>query len=351
MFCFPLPRFRTGLGLPASGAARITLLLALWLLATLPAVHAAQIRLVNGDQLTGTILRLDQEQLVFDSELAGRLTIPRGHIQSLTSETPLLIRLTNGAEHNGPISAERTPAALLSSHEERRFDLAMIRAINPEPVPAKVWAGDLTFGASLKGGNSDKIGFSAGINASRRDLPHRFVLGLVGKYAETEGQVTTRNAYANLRYDYFLTPRFYPYLSAELLYDTFKNLELRSAIGPGTGYQFWDTPRSALAVETGVAFFHEKHQSGPDQSWASGRLAGHFRYAFSNNLSISEQLLIYPSLARLGQFTLRNEAAVKTPLSYGWALRLASIIEHDSHPDLGVKRTDFDLTMGLQYSY
>jgi len=61
--------------------------------------------------------------------------------------------------------------------------------------------------------------------------------------------------------------------------------------------------------------------------------------------------IIYPSLKRGGQYTLRNEAALTSPLGAGWALRLANIWERDSDPSSGFKKDDSTWILGLQYSF
>ncbi|HOP39861.1 MAG TPA: hypothetical protein PLI53_02340 [Geobacteraceae bacterium] len=38
-------------------------------------------------------------------------------------------------------------------------------------------------------------------------------------------------------------------------------------------------------------------------------------------------------------------------LAFGLALRLSNIIEHDSDPAPGVRSTDCDLVLGLQYGF
>jgi putative salt-induced outer membrane protein YdiY len=76
-----------------------------------------------------------------------------------------------------------------------------------------------------------------------------------------------------------------------------------------------------------------------------------FRYKLFNFIIFSDRLLFYPSLGEGGEFTFRNEAALTAPLSARWAQRLANIVDYDSNPPKGIKQTDVQWILSLQYSF
>lgn len=316
--------------------------------------HAETVHLLNNDRLTGRIVGMEEGFLVLDTDYADKIRISRKKVKSISSDRVLKIHFKSGEVVEGVVTSDAEGIMALQSETfQAPVTLAWdkVSAINPKPPKKPRWKGDVTLGANLKSGNTDKFGFSLGINATRKEAQHRFSLGFLYNYAEEEGELSTRNAYGKIKYDYFVTPKFYAYLSTELLYDTFKDLDLRTVVGPGVGYQVWDDEVKSLAFEGGIAYFNEALRTGPDKSWVTGRLSGNFRYKLANTVTFQEQLTFYPSLQRFGEFTLRNEAAVSSPLAFGWALRLSNIIEHDSDPEPGVRSTDCDLVLGLQYGF
>jgi len=318
------------------------------------AAHAETIHLVNDDRLTGTIVGIKEGSLILDTEYAKQIKIAKKKIRYITSEKSLKIRFTSGEVIDGVVTAE--PSGVMVLHSPTCASPVMLEwekvaAISPTLPKKPKWSGDITLGANLKSGNSDKFGFSVGINAMRKAARHRITLGFLYNYAEDEGTLSSRNAYGKIKYDYFFTAKLYGYLSTELLYDTFKDLNLRTVVGPGGGYQLWDDEIKTLAFEAGIAYFNEDLKNGPDNSWVTGRLAGNFRYKLADTVTFQEQLALYPSLEKLGEFTLRNEAAISSPLAFGWSLRLSNIIEHDSDPEPGIKKTDCDLVLGLLYGF
>jgi len=296
---------------------------------------------------------MEGKTLSLDTDYAGTLEIHRERIEKLTSDEPLEIHFVGGEIVRGTIGRDAAGAMQLRTpllNTATSLFMDRVAAINP-PSKKATWSGNIMLGANLESGNSDKNGFSVGLNALRKAERHRFEVGFLYNYAKEEGALSTKNMYGKTKYDYFVTPKFYTYLSNELLYDAFKDLQLRTVVGPGTGYQLWDDEITSLAFEAGVAYFNEDHKKGNDNSWTTGRLAANLRYNFSQKVIFTEQIILYPSMGTFGEFTLRNEAAISSPLAFGWALRLTSIIEHDSDPEPGIKKTDYDLLLGLQYGF
>ncbi len=331
-------------------------LLAILLLLSLGSVpcHAAVIHLHNDDQLSGHILRMDEEVLVLATDYAGEIHILKDKIRTIVSETPLTVLLDSGELLEGPISADGPDTLVLRSPALETtvlMKLDQVTAINPEPDRFPEWTGDITLAANLKSGNNDKSGFSVGINALRMARKNRFELGSLFRYAREGGTLSTRNAYGRLKYDLFINRKLYSYLSSEFSHDKFRDLRLRTVVGPGGGYQVWNDDTRSLGLELGIAYYNENMYQGENHSWFSGRLGANLRYRIGNVLVFTDQLVVYPKLERASDFSLRNEAALSAPLAFGWALRLVNIIEFDNSPEPGIKKADYDFLLGLQYNF
>ena len=68
------------------------------------------------------------------------------------------------------------------------------------------------------------------------------------------------------------------YANALFLYNPFKDLDLRSTIGGGVGYQFWEDVRKKLSFELGVSYVDENFRIAEDNAYAGGRWAINFNY-------------------------------------------------------------------------
>ena len=189
------------------------------------------------------------------------------------------------------------------------------------------------------------------LKLSERQRQDRFRLQYLFNYAQEKGETTTRNQYGELKYDHFFTKKLYAYGAVELLNDKFKDYRLRTIVVLG-----WDTRSGMILLNRShlmpvcptrisVAMRARMTVSLP-RDWE-----GRSGTSSSTSLSSPIELLFYPSLGHGGDFLLRNEAALTAPLSARWALRLANIVDYDSNPPVGIKKTDSQYILSLQFSF
>jgi len=331
--------------------SRIFPLLLLFVFNLLSNSFADEIILKNGDRLSGKITTLKDGTLTLKTEYSNLIKIRKEKIQSIAADTPLTIRLTNGETLKGKIHTDAAGNLTVEGSIERSaaaIQWDKVTALNPAPVQ---WKGNITVGANSQSGNSQHTSVSVGAEASRKTREDRFSLRFLYNYAEDEGEITIRNIYGALKYDYFFAKSFYGYLGIELLNDKFKDLQLRTAVGPGIGYQIWDDDIKSLLFEAGASYYSEDLKEGDDHSWVTGRLAGKVSYKIKDVVILSNQVIGYPSFRHMGRYQLRNEAAITSALSSTWALKVSNILERDSDPPDDVKKNDLYWILALQYSF
>lgn len=327
--------------------------LALWVffLGVAPQALSDELVLDNGDRLTGTVVRVEGGKLILKSEYAGEVAIPVEKVKTLSMEGPAEVHLSTGEVIKGKIRVTEAGRLAVEPSPEREamtMDWKKVASINPPP---QKWKGNVALGGSLQSGNTDRTSASAMAEASRRTDQDRFGVRLLFNYAEEDGDLTARNTFGAAKYDYFFTKRFFGYLAIDLLNDEFKDYRLRAAAGPGVGYQIWDDPVKSLLVEAGLSYIWEDHYDGKDEDYPAARLAGDFRWQIFKFLTFTDRLVVYPNLESGGEYILRNEASLISPLGSGWALRLSNIWDRDSDPAADTKKDDFTTIVALQYSF
>ncbi|NIQ97237.1 MAG: DUF481 domain-containing protein [Desulfuromonadales bacterium] len=312
---------------------------------------ADEIVLDRGDVVSGTLVGLEGKWVRFKTDYAKPLEIKKGRIRSIFTDGEVTLEMKTGEIIKGRLRTtdddriwiERSPGASPVFVTWER-----IEAINPPPVK---WTGSLALGATRESGNTDRLSSSLSFNAKRRSDKERFTFHVLNNYAEEDDEVTTRNTYGRLKYDYFFTKKFYGFLSIEALYDKFRDINLRTVAGPGAGYQIWDDSRKSLSAELGVAYHNEDKIAGEDDYWFTGRAAADFAYKFSETIEFTEQIIYYPRLEDQSDYQLRNEASVATTLLSSWALKVSHVLEYDSRPEAAIKNRDETWILGLQYSF
>jgi putative salt-induced outer membrane protein YdiY len=314
--------------------------------------QADEVVLDNGVTLTGTVTKMLDDVLSIESLYAKPIEVKKAWISRIRTDNPVEVHLFGGEIVKGKVETAEDGQLTVDEGLGRTatgIPLGSVQAINPPPVDK--WHGNVSVAANVQSGNTDRSGAAASADATRRSERDRFQMRFLYNIAQENGKLSTRNTFGALKYDYFFTKKFYGYLSLELLNDTFKDLNLRTVVGPGVGYQLWDDPVKALALEGGIAYYSEDLKAHPDRRWWSLRLAADFRYKFYDWLVFTDKLVLYPSLGTLGDFTLRNEAALLTALTTGWSLKLADITDYVNNPPSGTKSTDNQLIVGLQYTF
>ena len=315
---------------------------------------ADEVTLENGDKLTGTIVKVEGGKLALKTDYTGPMEIPLEKIKSIVTDKPSEVHLITGEILKGKLKTTSDGKLAIDPGPPREptvIDWKNIGAVNPPPVIPPQWKGAVNLGGSIQTGNISRATASVGAAASRKTDKDRFGLRFLFNYAEEKSEVTTRNAYGGLKYDYFFTKKLFGYLSTELLTDEFKDLNLRAVAGPGIGYQIWDDKVKSLSVEAGVSYIWEDRKVGQDDNWATARISADFWYKFGKIVTFSDLLIIYPSLKTGGEYFLRNEAALTSPLGAGWALRLANIWDRDSDPAPGILKDDLTWILSLQYTF
>ncbi len=200
---------------------------------------ADEIILANGDRLTGTVVKAEGGKMIIKTEYAEAIAIPLDKIKMIMTDNPVEVHLIGGEILKGKLKIMEDGNLVIEPSPERavsRVDMSKVSAINPPPKPPAKLTGNVSLGGGLQTGNTDRRNFAAAIDASIRGDRDRFGVRFMFNYADEKGEVTTRNYFGALKYDYFFTQKLYGYLGLDMLKDRFKDLDLRTIIGPGAGY-------------------------------------------------------------------------------------------------------------------
>jgi putative salt-induced outer membrane protein YdiY/small nuclear ribonucleoprotein (snRNP)-like protein len=312
---------------------------------------ADQIVLENGDRLTGTLKDVHGGMLTIETEYSDPIRVHVSKIRSVVTDSPVELHLTDGEMLKGTLKTTEEGQIYVESSAHREstvIDWESVKSINPS---GRLWRGNISIGATLQSGNTDRVSASIGAEASRRTERDRFSLRFLFNYAEEDDELTTRDTYGLLKYDFFFRRSLYSFLSVELFSDEFRDLKLRTVIGPGIGYQVWDEDVKSLSVELGIAYFSEDLDEGDDDQWVTARAASTLKWKILGPVIFSDHFVIYPQLDDVGKYQLRNEASLTSPLAYGLGLKLTNIFETDSDPPEGVRKNDIYWLLGLQYTF
>ena len=314
------------------------------------AASADEVRLKGGDRLTGRIVRIEKEQLIFETEFMGkRLDIDWEYVECVSTDHDVAVVLTDEQVLIGKISCPRPGAFQLENKSLgllKEIPFAELKAVNPA-----VYKGYFNFGGNYTSGNTDTAAANLSTRLEIRTKRHRFTADAKYNYGRSDGEESVKNGTGYLKYDLFLTEKVYSYAQTLLESDEFANLNLRATQGLGLGYQFYDTRRTNLYAEAGVSYYNEDVETGDDKSGASARWAVNFEHELIRRLlNVFHRQEGYYNFDSSSVY-LRTEQGARVPLLRDISGFLELDWKYNSEPEDGKKRSDVFVILGLSYEY
>lgn len=312
----------------------LLLLIVLTLTAALP-VQADEIRLQNGDRYTGTVVSLAGGTLTFRTA-GGTVTIPVAQVTALTIDQPLLVTSAGSA----PVLAQPGPVTLAG--------IVTIAA----PTPPLVVDGSANAGFVSTGGNTDVNSLRLDTELVARARANRYTAAAAINRAEDRDEATAENWNASAKYDRFVTPRLFVNANGIFTHDSFRDLDLRSALGAGVGYQVIDSPRARLTVDGGAGYVSERLNAQPDDSYAALRESAKLDvFMAARRLQLFHSHDTYVGVTGDDNLFVRMQNGVRMGIAAGLVSTLQFDVDYDHSPAAGRRNTDrtFALTFGYRF--
>lgn len=309
---------------------------------------ADEVRMKNGDRLTGEIVRMEKELLIFKSAYAEeKLSIYWKEIDCIISDRNLTTEFKDNEFLIGKISCpESGQVQVESALFGKSFPMPLneLRSVNPS-----TYSGIFNLGGILNSGNTDTKALNVSTRFQVRTRKHRFTVDAKHNYAAANGVTTARNSSASLKYDFFTREKVYSYAQSLTEQDTFANLNLRNTEGLGMGYQFFDTRQTSLFVEAGVSSFNEDVMIGVDERTAAGRWAVglDWEVGLKRLKLFHRQEGYYSSSSQV----LRTEQGLRIPLLDNISANFEVDYRFNRFPEAGKKKADLNVILGLTYVY
>ena len=296
---------------------------------------ADEVRLKNGDRFTGTVVNLDGGTLALKTD-HGDLKIPWPDVTSLTVDDPIIVRSSDGqaTTQNGGAVAIDTTTALA------------------RPEPPLTWTGGANAGLLATGGNTDVNSTRLDAEAIARASANRYTLSALLNRAQDTGRETARNASLSGRYDRFISKRVFLNGNGIFTNDRFRDLDLRTALGAGLGYQVLDTGMAKLSVEGGLGWVDENFGTAPDDRYTAVRDAARFDLLLiTDRVTLFHQHDGYFGVTGEDNLFVKMQNGVRLALVAGFVTTAQLDLDYDRSPAPGRRSTDrtFALTFGYRF--
>jgi len=294
------------------------------------------VQLTSDEWLKGEIKYLRAYTLEIDSDELDLLKFAWRKIKVLKSPRSMSVVLANQSTLRGPIAVQDDQVVVKDGAEFAVFPRPELMTIVPGgQSELSLWSGRLSFGLSVRSGNTDQIDMSAAFTLRRRAPRSRMALEYNGAFGSVNGSDTVNNQRLTGRYDLYVAPRWFVTPAAfELYRDPFQNIELRTTPLAGGGYYIF---RKGVGDQAVI-------------DWDISALAG---YRYTRYVSGEDP----NGTATLGMFTnIDWDITPKLELTLSYDIQVGLPDTNDTNQNLTVTLewdvwNDFELQFGFVWNF
>jgi putative salt-induced outer membrane protein YdiY len=306
-----------------------------------------KIMLRNDDIITGRIQSLSEEIVVIESQGLGTLQLSRDRFAGFitTDQTD-----ESTSQSGGQVDVVEAPEG-----ESKQDQKAIGKKETAEDTPAPdYWSGSFAVGAQLQRGNTDTTDVHTDIKATRKAEREELTFRFYSSYGETEGETDKNEVFGQVKLKLLKTDRFYLFGTTDMEYDEMEQLDLRAQGFGGLGYKLIARERTTLLAEAGAGLTGEFFDAEGDEEnlEASAILNAELTQKLFEQVVFYQGITLYPSLGDVGEFRVRSESSLRSPLGGGWAIKLSLIDDYDSDPENeDVKENDVRFISAIEYTF
>lgn len=319
---------------------------------------ADEIFLKNGDRISGKILNMKDSKLFISTSYSGEISITWQEVLSLKTDEEISVLLNDDTLIYGNTQGTENGVMRLSTSkiaERVSFSLVDVKAINPDPPveePAVKMKARLNYGITSTRGNTEKdTQHFDGEFVARTDI-NRYTAGGELNKSEDRGNRTENNSLAYLKYDHFLSKKWFLYGNAQFEKDKFKDLKLRSLAGIGSGYQFLETPHTNLSLEAGINYVNEDYETTLDESYSSSRWSINYdRYFLGKAFQLFHFHEGFVSIEDTDDLFIKSRTGIRIPMFKSINATLQYNLDWDKSPPAGREKSDKTLMFTLGYQF
>jgi putative salt-induced outer membrane protein YdiY len=335
----------------------------LWVLLTLSVPSLAGVlELKSGDRILGEVVRLEGDELVWNSSIAGEIRVQKSDIANLYSSMPMKISGFRRACIMEKVDDEDLVYYCGARVNLRRIPLLSLRTLLPySDYVTGVYrtAGKINLWGAYSSGNEVRNEWNIQGEARVRIDEVRHVVN--GEYANASWNKASNKVRWNGGYsfEWFYRPQWFSYNSLSSGRDENRGLERQWILGSGLGHQFYETSNAAFSQQLGLAYMDQQYEElkiiekGFDESVQAIylRTATDFRYVLFENVSVFHTNEFMYSLDDNEDWHLRTSSGLSSRILEQIVSEVKLEYWVDNMPQPTKAREDVRLSVGFGYQW
>jgi putative salt-induced outer membrane protein YdiY len=208
-----------------------------------------------------------------------------------------------------------------------------VAAINTAKKPSVRITTRANVGVNIERGNTDTDNnYFDGELVARTDK-HRFIIGGELNKEKDRGRTSADNWRAYGKYNYFLTQKWFLLANTLFENDKFKDLDLRTTLGAGIGYNFFESKELNLNVGAGPAYIKENFIKAEDKDFPAAQwIVRYDQYFFNRHVQLFHDNNGYWSLSDSNNWLIYTRQGFRLPLYKGLTATFQYNYDYDNDP-------------------
>jgi len=322
-----------------------------------------RVTLTNGDVITGKIVSMADGKVIIKSPVLADVVVPIGDVSDMATEAAVTLQSKTGELWSRRIVGIENASLRLGGDGADALPIANLGMINPPEKEEPKWTGSLKLTALYTSGNTQRESVGLLFDASRTtDIDRITVDGMWNYGTDTQFDavqnrdvttLTQRRAGAGVKYDYFLSERWYALATSRALGDTLANLQLRFTAGAGAGYTIIDDGTTLLLSEAGLSYYSEDYRTPglATEETVSLRVAYRLEHQLSDDTKLLHRVEAFPSIEDSDDFYLQAVTELSTSLTESMVASIAHTLDYDNTPATGRKNADNRVFLTVGWSF
>jgi len=254
------------------------------------------------------------------------------------------------------------------SHEGDQFVLYPVSSADPvfveasqvKAFEAEAWelgqgrkrSGRINLAVENERGNSEKREYDLDLELHNRwGKNHLMVLGQL-EYDTTRGVTSTDNWTVFANFDQTFTGMWFYSIGLLLRQDRFKDIKIRTMLGPALGYRFFDTRPLRLRTEVGIYYLEDDFYEQTDETfWGPGWYLDYEQKVWKQRLELYHRHVAFAAANESGKYLWRSWSGLRAPIFAGFTAGIEYEIDYDSEPAVRVDKTDTTFRLKLGYEW
>jgi len=321
--------------------------------------NADELIMRDGSRLLGKVIKREGAKLEFETSYAGVIKVKWKKVSELHTDEPMTLMLRDESTRTAKHIRNTEAGILLDDNIEpdlstQALAQSELEFINPEPWrtgEGYKLSGYVNFALEKERGNTDKDEIDIDTDLTWRSLHDRFKLFGELERDRSNNKKTKDKWKLNSDYDHFISRKRYIGIALDFEQDQFADLNLRTIVGPKTGYQWFESKDLNLSTEVGPMYVKEEFEvdSGDDYV-ALGWGINFDQYIFDEFMQFYHRNNGLWSLENTADIVLSSWTGLRFPLVFGVIASTEMKIEYNTRAaeDADELDTTFSLKLGYQ---